>query len=82
MEGRRLRERKGVSYDEKALEAQQYKGDFEFMDTDTENKLGRKGRSASQMTSLSCRTIIFICRPCIGPARSRDTACCLVLEKA
>lgn len=80
MEGRRLRERKGVSYDEKALEAQQYKGDFEFMDTDTENKQGRRGRSASPMRSLICMTIIDICGPCIGPARSRDTACCPIIR--
>ena len=47
MEARELRERKGVSYDEKALEAQQYKDDFDFMDTDTETKQGKIGRSAS-----------------------------------
>ncbi len=52
MEARTLRERKGVSYDEKALEAQQYKGDFEFMDTDTETKQRRKGRSASTHMTL------------------------------
>ena len=52
MEGRRLRERKDVSYDEKELEAQQYKGDFEFMDTDTETKQGRKGRCAITHESL------------------------------
>ena len=52
MEGRKLRERKGVSYNVKALEAQQYQGDFEFMDTDTENKDKRKARYASQYENL------------------------------
>ncbi len=45
MEGRRLRERKGVSYDEKKLEAQRYDDAFDFMDTDTEeSKQGKTGR--------------------------------------
>ena len=55
MEGRRLRERKDVSYDEKKLEAQQYKGDFEFMDTDTEMKQGLKGRCAQ------CHEVLGYC---------------------
>lgn len=46
MEGRTLRERKGVSYDEKALEAKQYEDAFDFMDTDEEAKKGKKKRSA------------------------------------
>lgn len=45
MEGRTLRERKGVSYDEKALEAKQYEDAFDFMDTDEDAKKGKKKRS-------------------------------------
>ena len=44
MEGRTLRERKGVSYDEKALEAKQYKDAFDFMDTDEEAKQSKGKR--------------------------------------
>ena len=44
MEGRTLRERKGVSYDEKALEAKQYEDAFDFMDTDEEAEKGKKKR--------------------------------------
>ena len=46
MEGRTLRERKGVSYDEKALEAKQYEDAFDFADTDEEAKKGKKKRYA------------------------------------
>ena len=71
MEVRKLRERKGVSYDEKALEAQQL-GDFEFMDTDTETKQRRKGRSGlpSATFDIFRMTIDGTCKACIGPACS------------
>jgi hypothetical protein len=46
MGGRKLRERKPVSYDEKALEAKRYNDVFEFMDSESELKQGEKGRSA------------------------------------
>ena len=51
MEGRTLRERKGVSYDEKALEAKQYEDAFDFMDTDEEANKGKKKRSVLVMAN-------------------------------
>lgn len=46
MEGRRLRERRQVTYDEKAIEAEQYEDAFEFMDTDHDTQDGKAGRCA------------------------------------
>lgn len=41
-----MRERKPVSYDEKALEAKRYNDVFEFVDSETELKQGKKARCA------------------------------------
>ena len=71
MEGRTLRERKGISYDEKALEAKRYEDAFDFMDTDEEVKKGSKNRCVLVMIScqIGLRFMPVLAVPyCCGPS--------------
>ena len=57
-----MRERKPVSYDEKALEAKRYNDVFEFMNNETELKQGKKARCARCQARSN---LGFMCIPII-----------------